>query len=250
MKNLIILVLLLVSQNIFSQEAVLQFEQANKLYREGEYQKAVQMYEQIIKNGYESPSLYYNLGNAYFKLNNIPASILNYERAKRLSPNDDDINYNLRLANLRIVDKVEPIPKIFIINWWESFVNLFSSSGWSWMIVMFLWVSTFCGVLIFIFRKSALQRLAFLGMFIAIVFSLLSVVCMLQRYQSEEKEQSGIIFSENVSVKSAPDAQSTDLFVLHEGVKVEFLDEVGEWRKIRLADGKIGWVMAENVKII
>ncbi len=223
MRYLMMLIFLFYTSISFSQEAIIQFEQANKLYRDGEYQKAAQMYEQIIKNGYESPSLYYNLGNAYFKLSNIPASVLNYERAKRLSPNDDDINYNLRLANLRVIDKIEPIPQIFIVNWWNSLVNTFSSSGWAWMIIIILWVAAFCGALIFVFQSSTLQRLAFFVAIVAVISVLLSVICFIQRYQDEGKQKSGIIFSQTVSVKSAPDAQSTDLFVLHEGVKVEFL---------------------------
>jgi len=249
-RYLLVLLFLFYTSLTFSQEAIIQFEQANKFYRDGEYQKAAQMFEQIIKNGYESSSLYYNLGNAYFKLNNIPASILNYERAKRLSPNDDDINYNLRLANLRVIDKIEPIPHIFIIDWWNSLVNIFSSNGWAWMIIIFLWVAAFCGALIFIFRSSTLQRLAFFITIVAVISVLLSVICFIRRHQDEGQQKSGIVFSQTVSVKSAPDAQSTNLFVLHEGVKVEFLDEVGEWRKIRLADGKVGWLTAETVKVI
>src|SRR5881394_716957 len=97
-----------------AQEAGLLFNQANQLYRKAEYDKAATMYEQIIKNGYESPALYYNLGNARFKLKDVPGSIVNYERARRLAPRDEDIAYNLRLANLRVIDKIEPIPEFFI----------------------------------------------------------------------------------------------------------------------------------------
>ncbi|MBI4809973.1 MAG: tetratricopeptide repeat protein [Ignavibacteriales bacterium] len=250
MRNFLVIILLFISSLAFAQEAALQFEQANQLYRSGEYQKAAQMLEQIIKNGYASPALYYNLGNVYFKQNNIPASILNYERAKRLSPNDDDINYNLQLANLRVIDKIEPIPRLFIINWWKSFIDLFSSGGWSWAAIIFLWITAICGALIFVLRGITFQRLAFVGTITALIITVLSFIGMFQRYQSEQKEQWAVVFSQTVSVKSAPDVQSTDLFVLHEGVKVEFLDAVGEWRKIRLADGKVGWLMVEAVRVI
>ncbi|MDI6765696.1 MAG: tetratricopeptide repeat protein [Bacteroidota bacterium] len=250
MRRFLIIITLFICELAFAQEAAIQFEHANQLYRNGEYQKAVQMFEQVIKNGYESPALYYNLGNAYFKQNNIPASILNYERAKRLSPNDDDINYNLRLANLRVIDKIEPIPRLFIVNWWKSFVNLFSSSGWSWVAIFSIWVAAICGAFIFVLRSILLQRLAFVGIIITIFIIVLTSISMFQRYQSEQKEQVAIVFSQTVSVKSAPDEQSTDLFVLHEGVKVEFLDAVGDWRKIRLADGKVGWLMFDTVQVI
>ena len=250
MRKFWIIVTLFICELAIAQEAAIQFEQANQLYRSGEYQKAVQMFEQVIKNGYESSALYYNLGNVYFKLDNLPASILNFERAKRLSPNDDDINYNLRLANLRVIDKIEPIPRLFIINWWKSFVNMFSSSEWSWVAIIFLWVAAICGAFIFVLRSVTFQRLVFVGTIIALFIVVLSSINMFQRYQSEQKEQWAVVFSQTVSVKSAPDAQSTDLFVLHEGVRVEFLDAVGEWRKIRLADGKVGWLMLEAVQVI
>ncbi len=250
MRRFLFIVTLFIYELTFAQEAAIQFEQANQLYRNGEYQKAVQMFEQVIKNGYESPSLYYNLGNAYFKLNNLPASILNYERAKRLSPNDDDINYNLRLANLRVIDKIEPIPRIFIINWWRSFINLFSSNEWSWGVIIFLWVAAVCGAFIFVLRSITYQRLAFVGIIIAFTLIVLSAISMFQRYGSEQKEQHAVVFPQTVSVKSAPDAQSTDLFVLHEGVKVELLDTVGGWWKIRLADGKVGWLPIKSLQII
>src|SRR5208283_3571750 len=146
MKRFCILFLLLVPSLLIADEASLQIEQANQLYRSGTYQKAAELYEQILKNGYESPALYYNLGNAYFKMQNIPAAILSYERGKRLAPRDEDILYNLRLANLRVVDKIEPLPQLFLIEWWNAFVNFFSSDGWGMIGIVMLWVAACGGV--------------------------------------------------------------------------------------------------------
>jgi tetratricopeptide (TPR) repeat protein len=234
----------------FAQESTLQFEQANQSYRNGDYQTAIQMFEQVIKNGYSSPALYYNLGNSYFKIQNVPAAILNFERAKRIDPNDDDINYNLRLANLRVIDKIEPIPRLFFISWWQSFINLFSSEGWAIAGIIGLWLAAISAASIFVLRRSVLQRTAFLISIFVFLISILAFVGMYQRIHYEQNESTGIIFSATVSVKSAPDSQSTDLFVLHEGVKVEFLDAVGEWKKIRLADGKVGWLSSKDIQTI
>jgi tetratricopeptide (TPR) repeat protein len=247
-----ILMVLCISAVSFSvaQEAAIQFDQANQFYRNGEYQRAVQMYGQVIQNGYESELLYYNIGNSYFKLQNVPAAILNFERAKRLAPNDDDINYNLRLANLRVIDKIEPIPRLFFINWWNSFIHLFSSDRWATMGIIGLWIAAVSSGLIFVVRRSVFQRVSFLVSVVVLLISTLAFIGMYQRIHLEQNESTAIIFSETVSVKSAPDAQSTDLFVLHEGVKVEFLDAVGEWRKIRLADGKVGWLSNKNIQVI
>jgi len=154
--------LVLFSSLVFGQEASLQFEQANQLYRNSDYKRAAQIYEQIEKNGYENPSLYYNLGNAYFKLHNIPAALLSYERARRLSPHDEDILYNLRLANVRVIDKIEPLPRLFFVEWWQSFIGLFSSDGWAVVGIVTLWIAVCCGILYFIFHSMLLQRIVVL----------------------------------------------------------------------------------------
>ena len=250
MRHIMIVVFLLSGCVAFAQEASLQFGQANQFYRSADYRQAAQMYEQVIRNGFESPELYYNLGNSYFKQQNVPAAILNFERAKRLSPNDDDINYNLRLANLRVVDKIEPIPRLFFMNWLSAFINLFSSDGWSVVVIILLWISAFSGALIYTARSVTVQRLIFILLLVTLLSGILSIIGMIQRHNIEQNEKWAVIFAQTVSVKSAPDAQSTDLFVIHEGVKAEFLDSVGDWRKIRLADGKIGWLLMKEVELI
>ena len=235
---------------VFAQEAERQFEEANQLYRNGEYQRAAAMYEQIIKNGYADAALYYNLANAYFKLKNIPAAILNYERAHRLAPNDEDVSYNLRLANLRVIDKIEPIPQLFLIGWWWTFIDMFSSDGWAIVSIISLWCAVIGGGVYFVIRSALIQRISFLLSSLAVLVCLLSFVGTYQRINRERSQQNAIVFAPSISIKSSPDAQSTDLFVLHEGVKVELLDSVGEWKKIRLADGKVGWMPAESLNSI
>ena len=159
MRKRLVVMILFLSSFAIGQEASLQFEEANQFYRGGKYQQAAQLYEQIEHNGYGSSSLYYNLGNAYFKLHNFPAALLSYERAKRLSPHDEDISYNLRLANLRVIDKIEPLPRLFFIEWWQSFMDLLPSDGWAVAGIVALWIAACCGVLFFIFHTIALQRI-------------------------------------------------------------------------------------------
>lgn len=250
MKALTICLLLLSAQLGLAQEARLEFNQANQLYRDAQYEKAAQLYEQVSKNGYESPALYYNLGNCYFKLHNIPAAVLAYERARRLAPHDDDINYNLRLTNLRVIDKIDPLPQLFLLDWWNGFIGSFSSDGWALVVIICAWSAAAGGVVFFLFRSGVVQRLAFALAAIALICCALSVTGLLQQLKREGYDRAAVVFSPSVSVKSAPDNQSTDLFVLHEGVKVELLDAVGDWRQIRLPDGKIGWLAGESIQTI
>ncbi len=247
-KLLLILILFYTSSKC--DEVHQQFEMANELYRKGEYQNALHIYEQIMKNGYISEDLYYNIGNAYFKLDNIPAAILYFERAKRLSPNDDDIDFNLKIANLKVVDKIDPLPRIFFINWWYSVSNLNNSENWATTAILFSWI--FVGLLI-LFRINKILIIKKIS-FITGIFSLILMIFFLlfayTQYWYETDNTTGIIFSSNSLVKSSPDEAGTDLFVIHEGVKVEILDAVNNWRKIKLADGKVGWIPAEDIEII
>jgi len=234
----------------FADEAGVQFENANQLYRNADYAKAAAMYEQILANGYESPALYFNLGNAYFKEHNIPAAILNYERARRLAPDDDDVLYNIRLANLRVIDKIEPIPRLFFLVWWDRFVNRSSSDGWGVAMVIGLWIAAFAMASLLFLRSDLVRRILLLVALIAFLGGGVSFVASLERDRIETGADNAIVFDQSVPIKSAPDQQSTDLFVLHEGVKVEVLDEVGSWKKIRLADGKVGWIPDNAIKLI
>jgi tetratricopeptide (TPR) repeat protein len=233
-----------------SQEAGLLFSQANQLYRNADYEKAATIYEQIIKNGYESPALFYNLGNARFKLKDVPGSILNYERARRLAPRDEDISYNLRLANLRVIDKIEPIPEFFLTEWWKDFIRSCSSSTWALLAVCGLWAAVvFAAVVMFLKTPMVRKVLALSSLFLVLASGVAFAGVTLQS-QYERSQELAIISTPSISVKSSPDSKSTDLFLLHEGLKVEVLDSYANWKKIRLPDGKVGWAPAESIEII
>ena len=242
--------LLLLAAPAASQEAVRNFSAGNEQYRGGKYEEAAGTYEQIVTNGYESAALYYNLGNAHYKNGNIPAAILSYERAKRLAPGDEDIRHNLALANLRIVDKIDPIPRLFLVEWWEGLIGLMSSSGWGMLAIGALWAAALLLAAFRLLRGRIVQRALSISGAAAIVLGAFAFIAGGIQDTRESSENLAILFAPSASVKSAPDAQSTDLFVVHEGVKIDLLDAVGEWRKIRLADGKIGWLPAADMKVI
>ena len=250
MKTILLVLVFFSSSFCLCQEVERQFEEANQLYRIGEYEKAATAYEQILKNGYETASLYYNLGNAYFKANNLPAAILNYERAHRIAPSDDDISYNLRLSNLRVADKIEPVPKLFFVEWWQALTNAYSSDIWAMILVGCLWLvlATVCSVVVA--HSQTLRRILSTLALLGITVFILSTIGTVQRSRIESAENVAILFQASSYVKSSPDDRSTDLFVLHEGVKVEILDTVESWKKIRLVDGKVGWIPSSALRII
>lgn len=226
------------------------FNKANKAYQDKEYLKAVDLYESLLKSGYNSPDLYFNLGNAYYKLKKVPESILNYERAKRLAPDDEDISFNLRVANLRTVDKINPIPKFFLTEMYENLLSANSSHKWSVTAVLLSWL-TFGLLAIFLvlwhplYKKLlfALAVLSFLGL-------LFSAYCAWQMNTRENDRNYAIIFAPSIYIKSSPEDSGTNLVTLHEGAKVKILDAVGDWKKIRIADGNVGWLPANAIEII
>lgn len=246
----VLIFLFIIVSSLFANEALETFKKANMLYQNGFYSKATVNYEKIISNGFENAELYYNLGNAYFRMNKISNSILNYERALRLSPDDDDIIVNLNVANLRIVDKIEPVPKFFLVQWYDGIRNLFTSGNWAIILVITLWI-VFISLGVFVFLESPfVKKIIFVTLIVSVFISVMSLIFAIQQGEIENSRNYAIVFEPTVYVKSSPDEGGKDLFILHEGTKVSIVDAVGKWRKIKLANGNIGWLPGETVEII
>ena len=252
MKKILLLSLCLSTVNVFSQtkELTSVFDEANKLYLQQKYDAAINQYESIIKNGYESGELYFNLGNAYYKTGKLQNAILNYERAKKNLVNDEDVQFNLQLANLRLIDKVEPVPVLFIYQWAEKLLTLFSLKTILTVcyILFFLTLALFS---LFLFASTyAQKRYTLLGGMICAVLLMFGIANFTIQSYRESNAEYAIIMADVANIKSAPDRTGGDLFVIHSGLKVQVLDNVNRWRKIRLADGKLGWIPEQEVEII
>jgi tetratricopeptide (TPR) repeat protein len=226
------------------------FARANDTYKNADYKRAAQMYEQIAQSGAEAVEVYFNLGNCYYKLGNIAAAILNYERAQRLAPTDDDIEFNLTLAQSRITDKIDPAPQFFVIKWWRVFVGLATAGSWSVSGVVFAWCLFVFAAVFFVAQAPALKKTMFVSGIVSLVLLVLMITFAYQQNKASTSDESAIVFASSVSVKSEPQEDSKDLFVLHEGTKVDVLESDGEWRKIRIADGSIGWLRSNTMQVI
>ena len=227
-----------------------QFAAATESFSAGNYEKALENWMGIYKTGYRSAELEYNIGNAYFKLNNTPGAILFYERAYLLKPGDEDINYNLQIARTLVVDRFEEIPELFFIRWYNLLALSLSTNTWAWIsIVTFI----LCLLFLSLYFYTSKYRLKVLGFWLAlflIIVSLASLAMTIRNRNMIYDSQKAIIFSPAVNGKSSPDNSGTDLFVLHEGTKVTVEDEVGEWFEIQLSDGNKGWIPANSLEII
>jgi len=224
--------------------------QANKAYADGMYNNALDLYKQVLKNGYESADLYYNIGNASFKMNDFTSAILYYEKAIKHDPGNPDYSFNLKIANGKISDKIEPIPELFYKRWYHSLVTQFSADVWAKVGVSIFILSLFCATLYFISRVLFIRKIGFWVGITLFLLSFFSLFFAYQEYQTLQNLDEAIIFAPTVTIKSSPDDKSIDLFVLHEGTKVQLIDQIGTWYEIRIANGSVGWLPLSSVERI
>ena len=224
--------------------------EADSAYVRGEYQQAINDYEALLKQG-ASADLYYNLGNAYYRTENIPQAILNYERALLLSPGDRDIRFNLQIARSKTFDKIVPESEMFFVTWYRSLVSMMSVDGWARTALIALGL-TIILLLVYLFSdKLWLRKVGFFGGVALLLVFLAGNLFAWQQKQDLLNRKGAIIFAPAVTVKSTPAANGTDLFILHEGTKVTITDgSMKDWKEIRIADGKEGWIETKLIKVI
>lgn len=219
-----------------------QLELANQHYMSQEYEKAVLIYEKILLSGRESAQVYFNLGNAYFKSNDIPKAILNYERAKLIEPANEDIDFNIRVANQFTIDNVLALPQPFFLRWRTAVVNMASSDTWAKIsIASFLMFLVLLGAFLFS-RFAWVKRLTFWGGLLLLIISAFGFSFAGRQKKALDERNYAIVFCPRVAVKSSPSATGTDLFLIHEGLKIEITDSLNRWKEIRIPDGNKGWM--------
>ena len=243
----IIVLLIIFSTSLIFADVNSIMQQGNTYYKNNQYQLAVDEYNKLIEQGYEGVSIFYNLGNAHYRLGHIGFAILYYEKALKLSPGDEDLKHNLAVANRSIKDKVDTLPPFFIFNIWEDLLASFSTSGWTIVAYIIFILLLFCIIAYFFSRNVNQQRISFFSAIGTGIILILVIVLLTVKINKEFKIKDAIILDSTVMVKSSPDSASKDEFVVHEGLKVRIEDNIDNWFKIRLADGKIGWVTVKSV---
>ncbi len=223
---------------------------ADTEYQKGNYQQAIRDYEEILKNG-ESAEIYFNLGNAYYRTDNITMAVLNYERARLLSPGDDDINFNLQFARSKTIDKITPQSEMFFVTWYKSLVNFTSVDNWAKTGILCI-VMALLLVLLYLFGPQLmLRKIGFFGGLAFFVIFLLSNLFAFQQKQALDNRTGAIIISPSVNIKKTPAKNSADQFVLHEGTRVDIIDKgMTDWRCIRVGDGREGWIETKAIEEI
>ncbi|MFH7011846.1 tetratricopeptide repeat protein [Flavobacterium sp. FlaQc-52] len=245
MKN-ILYVFLLISQVFFAQNG---FEKGNILYQKGQYQQAVEEYENVIKEDkLQSAELYFNLANSYYKLNKVAPSIYNYEKALVLKPHDEQTLNNLKFAKKLTIDEIKEVPKVGFAKLIQNFTGIFNYNTWAKIAIgiAFAFLLSFIG---YYFSQLTLsKRIYFIGMFVLLIALVLSVTAGMSEKSHFDNDRPAIVFSEMSEVRSEPQKAGSAIILLHEGAKVYVMETVGSWKKIELTDGSEGWIDATTIK--
>lgn len=247
MKKIIYLFVIVFSLPLFAQNETL-FEEGNRAYNEGDYATAINKYEQILENGETSSELFYNLGNAHYRANNLAPSIYNFEKALQLDPNDTDIQNNLAIAQNMVVDDVEEAQETGVSRIWNDAVSSLGYNEWAWIAITFAVFFSILFLLYYISTKSGLKRTFFTFSMLSLLVALITLIFAFQQKDQFTNDNYAIIFSSQAPVYAEPTLRSDEIFVLHEGTKIEVLETYQNWIKFQLGNGIQGWMDKTDAK--
>ena len=242
MKRLYTILLLLITSSLLGQSADSLFVEANKLYQQEKYVESLSLYEQIKEGSLESDDLYYNMANAYYKTNKIAPAVYYYEKALLLNPNHTDAVYNLTFARRMGIDNIEALPKSIGQKFMDTIILKVTYNGWAYIAVICSFLFALLFLLYHFSYSSGHKRFYFITSILSAIFIMVTVLFAYSNYEYTKNYKIAIVFAEQTDVKSAPTSSSEIDFELHEGTKVQLLERLDDWRKIKIADGKIGWI--------
>ncbi|MDN3596105.1 tetratricopeptide repeat protein [Zunongwangia endophytica] len=247
MKKIFFIILVFCTTVGFAQSESI-FENANKQYADGNYEQAIKAYEKILDEGEASVSVYYNLGNAHYKLNHIAPSIFYYEKALQLKPNDADVKNNIQFARNMAMDDIETIEQTGVSKTVNNLISTFSFNTWGIIAIGFMMLFVVLFLLYYYGRSVLLKRVLFATAVVCIICSVISVIFAFNQQNLQLDNNYAIVFSAEADVRSEPNLRGEPSFVLHEGTKTKLLENYQEWYKIELADGKQGWIKKDSIK--
>lgn len=250
MKGYLTCIALLLIFRLPAQEPATLFEKATDAYNEGAFEKAVAYYEEILDQDQHSAALYYNLGNAHYKLGEIAPSIYYYEKALLLKPGDTEILNNLGFARNMTLDAIQPLPQTDIARIYQGTLSLLGTDGWAYLGIAFMLLFVLGYLAFYLLRSPNSKRVALVASLAFLFLCIFSTGMSYLSYREYRADQPAIVFAGEVTVRSEPNQRSQEAFKLHEGTKVQLQDSLAGWRNIRLADGQTGWIPAETLRAL
>ncbi len=226
------------------------FDQGKQQYKAEKYQEALNNWMKIEAAGEHSAALYYNIGNAHYRLNSIGPSIYYYEKALKLAPGDKEILNNLAFAQNATVDAIEPLPQTIFAKWDTTLSSWLTFDGWAWVTVSCAFLFALLFLLYFFSMYTLRKRLLFVGSILSLLVLLTGLTMSFRTYNRQMNDQPAIIFAESTDIKTDPSKKSETIFILHEGTKVQIIATDEDWYRIVIADGKDGWIPGSDLKAL
>jgi tetratricopeptide (TPR) repeat protein len=252
MKQLIYLLILFISSSLFATDETTSFAKANQLYQQGKYQEALTKFEAIAQqnSGQISAELYFNIANCYYQTHQVAPAIFNYEKALLVNPDFENAKTNLEFAKKLRLDDIKEIPKVGVGKLLFDFTTVLHYDIWAWLAVVFSILLVVCFVVYYFSEKVIVKRIFFIGMSVQILLIALFIFFGFFQKSQIEKEQPAIVFAEEVELMKEPNASQKSKQTLHEGTKVFVLSTKGDWKKVRLTDDTIGWIIPDAIKML
>jgi tetratricopeptide (TPR) repeat protein len=246
-----IVFLLLITTNIISaQTAGESFSSANDLYKNEKFEQAIALYKKIEAQGLVSSELHYNLGNCYYKLNKVGPSIYHYEKSLKLDPLNEDVKNNLIFAKRLALDNIKELPKTVFQKFNKNYLQVLSYNQWAIVAIVFSVLGSLLFLLFYFALSPSKKRFYFATSALSFILLITSYLITYNQYFRSKNNKEAIVFAKKTAVKNAPTLNSEEVFTLHEGTKVLVLDSLDNWKKIKLADGKLGWIIADEIKLL
>ncbi len=225
-------------------------EQARVHYDKGEYQEAIALYKTLLSEANSVPQLHYNLGNAYFRAGDLGRAILHYERGLKYAPGDEDLRFNLSVARSQQADQIEALPPFFLLHGWTSLRNLLAANTWGLLGLILFWAAA-GGFAVWVLGRTRLWRKrGFLTAVLLLPLAILVFILAFNRKSFESHSRQAVVTAAETDLRIAPDPESRSLRPLHAGAKTWLEDQIGEWYKVRLENGEVGWIAVEMVEEI
>ena len=246
----ILFLLLIIANSVTAQSVDSLFVSANNLYKNGKFNEAIEIYKKVEAKQLVSSELYYNLGNSYYKLNKVGPSIYYYEKALQLNPLNDDVKNNLVFAKRLALDNIEELPKTVLQKFNINYLQQLSYNQWAIVVVVLSILGSILFLLFYFAEGSSRKRFYFTISSVSFILLICSLFITYNQYNFSKNKIEAIVFAEKTEVRNAPTLNSEEVFTLHEGTKVFVLDTVDNWKKIKIKDGKLGWIIADEIKLL
>lgn len=246
----ILFLFLIIANSVTAQNVDNLFVSGNTLYKDGKFEEAIKKYKSIESQELISSELFYNLGNAYYKLNKVGPAIYYYEKSLKLDPLNKDVKNNLVFAKRLALDNIKELPKTLLQKFNKNYLQILTYNQWAIVVIVFSVLGSLLFLLFYFTQTSGKKRFYFATSALSFILLIISFSITYHQYLKEKNNKEAIVFAEKTEVRNAPTLNSEEVFTLHEGTKVIVLDAVDNWKKIKLADGKQGWIIADEIKLL